>query len=318
MATLVLGAVGSAIGGALLPGGLSLFGATITGAAIGSAVGSIAGGFVDQALLGPLAGASGQTGIAQGPRLFDLKLGASSEGAVLPRVYGRARLPGQLIWATRFKEEVKTSTQTTGGGQAGGGKNVLGSQRSAQGNKVEIEEYHYFANAAYAICEGPITRVGRIWADGKELNQSKFTIRVNRGNEEQNADGLIAAKEGGSDKAPPYRGTAYVVFDNMPLDELRQPAAPAQFRSVPCGRRFRDPRARGDLDPLGRGVRLRGRPRHPDRGRNDVRRESAYRAWRHRLEGRARPAARSASQCRPCVIGGELVRHAIFASESAS
>ena len=220
MATLVLGAVGSAIGGALLPGGLSLFGATITGAAIGSAVGSIAGGFVDQALLGPLAGASGQTGIAQGPRLFDLKLGASSEGAVLPRVYGRARLPGQLVWATRFKEEVKTSTQTTGGGQAGGGKNVLGSQRSAQGNKVEIEEYHYFANAAYAICEGPITRVGRIWADGKELNQSKFTIRVYRGNEEQNADGLIAAKEGGSDKAPPYRGTAYVVFDNMPLESF--------------------------------------------------------------------------------------------------
>ena len=79
MATLVLGAVGSAIGGALIPGGLSLFGTAITGAAIGGAVGSIAGGFVDQALLGPLAGSSGQTHIAQGPRLFDLKLGASSE-----------------------------------------------------------------------------------------------------------------------------------------------------------------------------------------------------------------------------------------------
>jgi hypothetical protein len=100
---------------------VSLFGAAITGAAIGSAVGSIAGRFVDQALLGPLASGSGQTGIAQGPRLFDLKLGASSEGAVLPRVYGRARLPGQLIWATRFKEEVKVTTQTAGGGQAGSG-----------------------------------------------------------------------------------------------------------------------------------------------------------------------------------------------------
>ena len=174
MATLVLGAVGSAVGGALLPGGLSLFGATITGAALGGAVGSLAGGVIDQALLGPLAGPSGQTQIVQGPRLFDLKLGASSEGASIPRVYGRARLPGQLIWATRFKEEVKTTTQTTGGGQAGGGKNVLGSQSASQSNKVEIEEYRYFANAAYAICEGPITRIGRIWADGRELNQSNL------------------------------------------------------------------------------------------------------------------------------------------------
>jgi hypothetical protein len=142
MATLVLGAVGSAIGGALIPGGVSLFGAAITGAAIGGAVGSLAGGVIDQALLGPLASPSG-THMAQGPRLFDLKLGASSEGASIPRIYGRVRLPGQLIWATRFKEEVTTTTQTTGGGRAGGGKNTLGSQSAAQGNKVEIEEYHY-------------------------------------------------------------------------------------------------------------------------------------------------------------------------------
>jgi GTA TIM-barrel-like domain/Putative phage tail protein len=211
MATLVLGAVGSAVGGALIPGGLSLFGATITGAAIGSAVGSIAGGYIDQALLG----ASGQTGIRQGPRLSDLKLGMSSEGTALPRVYGRARLAGQLIWATRFKEEV--TTQTTGGGQ-GGGKNFLGSASSAPSGK--IEEYRYFANAAFAICEGPITRVGRIWADGQELDQAKLAIRIYRGDEEQQADGLIAAKEGGSDHAPPYRGTAYAVFDAMPLKDF--------------------------------------------------------------------------------------------------
>jgi hypothetical protein len=162
MATLVLGAVGSAVGGALIPGGVSLFGATLSGAAIGSAVGALAGGVIDQALLGPLTGSSGQTQVVQGPRLFDLKLGASSEGASLSRVYGRARLPGQLIWATRFKEEVKVSTQTTGGGQAGGGKNVLGSGRSNRSeDKIEVEEYFYYANAAYAICEGPITRV---WA----------------------------------------------------------------------------------------------------------------------------------------------------------
>ena len=61
MATLVLGIAGSAIGGALLPGGLSLFGTALTGSAIGSTLATIGGAFVDQALLGPLAGATGQT-----------------------------------------------------------------------------------------------------------------------------------------------------------------------------------------------------------------------------------------------------------------
>jgi hypothetical protein len=219
MATLVLGAVGSAVGGALLPGGVSLLGTTLSGAALGSALGSVGGAVIDQALLGPLAAGSGQTRIDQGPRLFDLKLGASSEGAPLPRVYGRMRLPGQLIWATRFKEEVIVTTQTTGGGQARGGKNLFDqpSATHSKGETVKTIEYRYYANAAYALCEGEITRVGRIWADGQELDQTNLTIRVYRGDETQVADGLIAGKEGGSDETPAYRGTAYVVFENLPL-----------------------------------------------------------------------------------------------------
>ncbi|MCH8240071.1 MAG: glycoside hydrolase/phage tail family protein [Proteobacteria bacterium] len=66
------------------------------------------------------------------------------------------------------------------------------------------------------MCEGAITRSGRIWADGKELNQSDFTIRSYRGSEDQQPDSLIEAKEGAGN-APAYRGTAYVVFERMPL-----------------------------------------------------------------------------------------------------
>jgi GTA TIM-barrel-like domain/Putative phage tail protein len=221
MATLVLGAVGSAVGGALFPG--SVLGTALTGATIGGAVGSVAGSLLDNALLAPLAAASGETHIAKGPRLSDVQLGSSSEGAPLPRVYGRARLPGQLIWATRFKEEVTVTTQTTGGGQVKGGKNVFGSQSGsaqAPSQTVRTVEYSYFANAAYAICEGPITRIGRIWADGKELKQSDFTIRVHLGTESQSRDGLITGKQGGSNFAPAYRGTAYVVFEAMALERF--------------------------------------------------------------------------------------------------
>lgn len=207
MATLVLGAVGSAVGGAIFPG--SVLGTALTGASIGGAAGSVAGALIDNALMAPLASASGETHVVEGPRLSDVQVGASSEGAPLPRVYGRARLPGQLVWATRFEEEVTVTTQTTGGGQVkGGGKNVFGgsggsSQATAPTETVKTVEYSYFANAAYAVCEGPITRIGRIWADGKELRQSDYTIRTYLGGETQGRDGLMAAKQGAPTACPP-------------------------------------------------------------------------------------------------------------------
>ena len=68
-----------------------------------------------------------------------------------------------------------------------------------------------------ALCEGPIIRVGRIWADGKPLDQSRFTFRVYRGDETQLEDSLIHAKDG---EGPAYRGVAYVVFERMPLAEF--------------------------------------------------------------------------------------------------
>ncbi|HRK72404.1 MAG TPA: hypothetical protein PLA85_12505, partial [Micropepsaceae bacterium] len=66
MATLVLTTIGSAIGNALLPSGLSILGATLSGAAIGGAIGSLAGGFIDSAIAGPQR--------ASGPRLGDIRI----------------------------------------------------------------------------------------------------------------------------------------------------------------------------------------------------------------------------------------------------
>ena len=71
MATLALSAVGAAVGGALLPG-VGLF-----GAAIGQAAGAFAGAAIDQALFG----ASGRARVVEGPRLADLQVMTSSEGA---------------------------------------------------------------------------------------------------------------------------------------------------------------------------------------------------------------------------------------------
>lgn len=214
MATLALAAAGAAVGNALLPAGVSVLGATISGAAIGAQVGALAGSFVDQSLVRP----SGQSRTFQGPRLSDLHVTASTEGSPIPRIYGRVRLGGQVIWATPFEEQVITTTQTSGGGR-GGGKGRSSGGSSAGGSSVTQIEYRYFANFAVAVAEGPIASIGRIWADGRELDQSAVTLRIHYGTETQEPDALIVAREG-ADQAPSYRGFAYVVFEHLPLAQF--------------------------------------------------------------------------------------------------
>ena len=165
-----------------------------------TAAAAVAGSYIDARLFGP--GPQHQ----EGPRLDNLQVQASTEGAPIPEMAGRVRLAGQIIWATKFKEVAKT--ETSGGGGKGGG-----------GPTVTTTTYTYYANFAVGLCEGVIDRVGRIWADGKPLDMNGVTMRVHRGTADQNPDSLIEGIEGGAD-APAYRGTAYVVFDNLQITQF--------------------------------------------------------------------------------------------------
>lgn len=132
---------------------------------------------------------------------------ASTEGAALPRIYGRARVGGQIIWATEFEEDVSTTREAGGAGKGG-----LGSR----GGGSDVTEYRYYANFAVALCEGVVSRIGRVWADGQEINLARVTHRLHLGTEDQAPDSLIAAIEG-TGNAPAYRGIAYVVFERLAL-----------------------------------------------------------------------------------------------------
>ncbi len=207
MATLAIAAAGAGVGSALLPSGISMLGTTMSGAAIGQQIGALAGSYVDRALFG----SSGQSRTVEGARLADLHVTASTEGAPIPRLYGRARLGGQLIWATDFEEEVVQSHHSTGGGKGGPG----GSAGSAAGT-VERIEYRYYANIAVGIAEGPISGLLRVLANGSEMNLGSLTYRLYLGSEDQAPDSLIVAREGAAN-APAYRGLAYIVFERMPI-----------------------------------------------------------------------------------------------------
>ena len=190
MATVVLSYAGAAVG--------TFLGGPI-GGIIGRAAGAIAGNFIDQKLFGP-----GDKRI-EGPRLADLRVMASEEGAPIPVCYGRVRIAGQVIWATNFEEVVETDTESASG--KGGGP------------KTTTTEYTYFGNFAVGLCEGDIDGLGRVWADGKEIDLAAFTTRLYSGSETQLPDSLIAATED-VDGAPAYRGLAYIVFEKLPLAQF--------------------------------------------------------------------------------------------------
>ena len=189
MATLVLQVAGSVIGD-LIAGPI--------GALVGQVAGAVAGSAIDQQIFGRSRGRS-----VQGPRLKSLEGLSSTEGAPIPRVYGRVRVGGQIIWATRFEETVTRVSQKAAGGKGGGAKST-------------VTTYNYFANFAVGLCEGQIALLRRVWADGKEIDISKLTLRLYKGSETQSADPLIVVKQGAGN-APAYRGLAYVVFEHLPL-----------------------------------------------------------------------------------------------------
>ena len=187
MATLLLSAAGAAIG--------SGFGGTLvglSGAVIGRAVGATLGRAIDQRLMGV-----GSEAVDVG-RVDRLRLTGAGEGASIPQVWGRMRLAGQMIWATEFLENV----QRTRGGK--------GAPRPS------VTQYSYSISVAIALCEGQILRVGRIWADGAEVAPGSLTLNVYTGSEDQLPDPRIEAVEGAG-KAPAYRGTAYVVIEDLDL-----------------------------------------------------------------------------------------------------
>lgn len=154
---------------------------------IGSAAARVIGSALNATFLTPP---------VDGPRVAQFHLTEGREGVGVPTVYGRCRVGSQLIWAANFRER-----RDVHGGKGG----------------PRIAEYSYSLSFAVALCEGEITRVSRCWANGEPFDLSQATWRLYRGTEDQAADPLIEAIEG---EAPAYRGLAYIVFEDMPVDQF--------------------------------------------------------------------------------------------------
>ena len=207
MAVLALGFAGQAIGASI---GGSILG--VTSAAIGGFIGSTIGGMIDNMLF---------PSKQEGPRLDDLSVTVSTYGNPIPLLYGpENRIAGNVIWSTGLIETTKKSRQGKGG------------------PSVQTTEYSYRASFAVALCQGqrapgdgaPISRVRKIWANNKLIYDAGApapdvpvglyeAMRFYPGSFSQQPDPTIEGYVGAG-QAPAYRGTAYVVFQDLQLADF--------------------------------------------------------------------------------------------------
>ena len=203
MATILLSAAGAALGGSI--------GGTVAGlstAIIGRAIGATLGRVIDQRLMSQSVMGSGSEVVETG-RLDRFRLTETGEGAPVATVFGRMRVGGQVIWASDFLETRSTTTTTQ---SAGGGK---GTPKPAEVTTT-THSYSYSVSLAIAVGAGKIADVSRIWADGEEIERTSVNMRIYRGTDTQLPDPLIESIEG-TGNVPAYRGTAYVVMEDLQL-----------------------------------------------------------------------------------------------------
>jgi len=153
-------------------------------------------------------------------KLSDLNIQVSTYGNPISRAYGTIQTAGNIVWGTNFVEHKKKS-----GGKGGGGGTVT--------------SYTYSVSFAVMICKGPISGIGRIWADGKlfaDLTGQTFadgtitgeyegngggTFTVYQGTETQLPDAFMEGIEGAGN-VPAYRPYAYVVFKDLYVTDFGQ------------------------------------------------------------------------------------------------
>lgn len=154
-----------------------------------------------------------------GPRLDNLKFTGGDYGAPLYMVWGTRRLEVPIFWAEDLKE-VQRRRKTKGG---------------------KYNEFTYYGTWAVAVAGHQVAGIRRIWFDthlvydltgggpvtpfdfgGNSGTLSDF-VTIYLGTEDQEPDPRMQATVEalwGEGSCPAYRGTAYVVFKDIPLEKL--------------------------------------------------------------------------------------------------
>jgi hypothetical protein len=130
-------------------------------------------------------------------KLSGMKVQTTVLGRCIPWVFGTNRVAPNVIQWDDFQAIEKKQKQ---GGKGGGG---------------ESTSYEYKAAVILAICRGPISGVGTIWADKKKHTTTSLGLDLYTGTDVQTAHPHWATNHAAT--ALPYRGLAYAAKASMDL-----------------------------------------------------------------------------------------------------
>ncbi len=139
-------------------------------------------------------------------------------GASIPLVFGRMRVPGQIIWTDRVQETRNTSSSSKY------------FQKQITTVEKKVTHLNYFINVAFALCEGEITDIARVWWGEAEIDLSNYKFKLYKGSEDQLQDPLMQAKL--KDLCPAHRGLAYIVFEKLPLADFNDMIPDLSFEVI--------------------------------------------------------------------------------------
>lgn len=134
--------------------------------------------------------------------LKDYNLQTSTYNKIIPEVFGKVRISGNIMWTSEItKTSIHHAQKTT--------KN---------GVQNAYTEYLVRGSFAIAICKGVVDEIQNIYANDEPLNLATYNIKIYYGDEEQRADPTIQSYLGVD--IPAFRGLCYVVFTEFPMEQF--------------------------------------------------------------------------------------------------
>lgn len=163
----------------------------------GLMAGGFVGGLVEQALTRP------DPAKMTGPNIEQLRIQNSAYGKPIPKVWGTVRLAGNVIYGGHYWEAVSGSQQ------------------------------YLKAYVGIGVCEGPVDKLLRIWADGEVIYDSRgdnyrtldpgwFESTFHLGDETQTHDYVLGSVDNAvvsGDLIPGHRGLVWWHADGIALDK---------------------------------------------------------------------------------------------------
>jgi len=191
MLSKILGSFGSFLGGMLGGGPIS---------SILKYAGRYIGNYIEHSAYSP------ETFFASKGHIDDIYNPISNFPYPISIVFGTGKVRGRVIWSLDLREVAQESEDI---------RFFKDSKRAK--SKVFHTNYKYFADFALLICRGEIQDIGRVWINNIESDIGQYQFMLYRGSDNQAPDTFISQYE---KNAPAFRGLAYIVFSNFPLEKF--------------------------------------------------------------------------------------------------